>query len=60
MTKEEKKEYNAAYHRSHPRDKEVVKANGKAWAAANPERVRAKSAAWRRANPEKMRAAVVA
>jgi 5-methylcytosine-specific restriction endonuclease McrA len=70
MTKEEKKEYNAAYHRSHPRDRRtysaarykanVVKAcaAAAAYRKANPEKVRAAISSWRKANPEKVHALI--
>jgi len=72
MTKEEQKEYNAAYHRSHPRDRRAYNAARyaaqtaricaavAAYRKANPEKTRATIIAWRKANPGKMRAAMAA
>ena len=68
MTKEEKKAYNAAYHKSHPRDRRAynamlyaaksakIRAAVIAYRRANPEKVRAAISKWWKANPEKIRA----
>jgi 5-methylcytosine-specific restriction endonuclease McrA len=68
MTKEEKRAYNAAHHRSHPRDRRAynamlyaaksakIRAAVTAYRKANPEKVSAAISTWRKANPEKIRA----
>jgi len=54
MTKEEKKEYRAAYYQA---NKERLCAKQAAYRAAYPERVRASDAAYKKANREKVRSA---
>lgn len=57
MTKEEKKESNAAYYQA---NKERLRANKAAYRKANPEKVHATISAWQKAYPEKSRAAASA